>query len=94
MLSVEDIAPMKLDAVTGRGSKKGFYDIYFLLQKFNLNTLFSLYLEKYPHQTTFHVARSLTYFVDAEPDPEPVVFDKNVSWEKVKKTILKEVQKL
>jgi hypothetical protein len=29
MLSIEDIAPMKLDAVTGRGSKKVFFDYIF-----------------------------------------------------------------
>ena len=30
MLSLEDIAPMKLDAITGRGNKKDFFDLYFL----------------------------------------------------------------
>ena len=94
LLSVEDIAPMKLDAIRGRGSKKDFFDLYFLLQKYDLKTLFSLYLEKYPHQTTFHVAGSLTYFVDAEPTPEPFVFDKTVTWTKVKNTIVKEIRKL
>jgi len=94
MLSVEDIAPMKLDAITGRGSKKDFFDLYFLLQRYDIETLFSFYLEKYPHQTTFHVARSLSYFVDAESSPDPMVFDKKVTWAKVKKTIVKEIQKL
>ena len=94
MLSIEDIAPMKLDAITGRGSKKDFFDLYFLLQQFSLDKLFELYLEKYPHQTTFHVARSIAYFVDAENNPDPLVFDKKVTWAKVKKTISKEIQKL
>jgi predicted nucleotidyltransferase component of viral defense system len=35
MLSVEDIAPMKLDAIVGRGKKKDFYDLYFLLEDYN-----------------------------------------------------------
>ncbi len=94
MLSIEDIAPMKLDAITGRGSKKDFFDLYFLLQRYDIETLFSFYLEKYPHQTTFHVARSLSYFVDAESSPDPMVFDKKVTWTKVKKAIIKEIQKL
>jgi predicted nucleotidyltransferase component of viral defense system len=94
MLSIEDIAPMKLDAITGRGSKKDFFDLYFLLQYFSLEKLFDLYLEKYPHQTTFHVARSIAYFVDAENNPAPLVFDKKVTWAKVKKAISKEIQKL
>lgn len=94
MLSIEDIAPMKLDAITGRGSKKDFFDLYFLLQYFSLEKLFDLYLEKYPHQTTFHVVRSIAYFVDAENNPTPLVFDKKITWAKVKKTISKEIQKL
>jgi len=80
MLAIEDIAPVKLDAINGRGSKKDFFDL--------------LYLEKYPHQTTFHVARSMVYFVDAESSPDPLVFDKKVTWAKVKKAISKEIQKL
>jgi hypothetical protein len=32
MLDIKDIAPMKLKAVTQRGSKKDFFDIYFLLE--------------------------------------------------------------
>jgi len=94
MLSLEDIAPMKLDAITGRGNKKDFFDLYFLLQQFSLETIFGLYKEKYPHQTIFHVARSLVYFEDAEANPDPIVFDKKVTWAKVKKTISKEIQKL
>lgn len=94
MLAVEDIAPMKLDAIAGRGSKKDFYDLYYLLQKFNLETLFNLYVEKYPHQTTFHVARSMVYFADAEHDPDPFVFKKDLTWSDVKSFIIKEIQKL
>jgi predicted nucleotidyltransferase component of viral defense system len=94
MLSVEDIAPMKLDAITGRGSKKDFYDLYYLLQLFDLEQLFALYKEKYPHQTTFHVARSLVYFEDAENNPDPYIFDKKLTWTKVKKAIVKIIQKL
>lgn len=94
MLSIEDIAPMKLDAVTGRGSKKYFFDLYFLLQRFGIDQLLSLYQEKYPHQTTFHVVRSLTYFVDAEAEPDPMVTDGSVTWEKVKKSIRKTIRSI
>jgi predicted nucleotidyltransferase component of viral defense system len=43
MASVEDIAAMKLDAITGRGSKKDFYDLFFLLQHYSIDELFSFY---------------------------------------------------
>ncbi len=94
MASLEDIAAMKLDAITGRGSKKDFYDLFFLLQHYSIDELFSFYTEKYPHQTTFHVARSLTYFDDADIQPSPIVFDKTITWETVKKKIISVIQSL
>ena len=94
MASLEDIAAMKLDAITGRGSKKDFYDLFFLLKQYSIDELFSFYTEKYPRQTTFHVARSLTYFEDAEMQPNPVVFDKTITWELVKQKIISSIQTL
>ncbi len=92
MASIEDIAAMKLDAITGRGSKKDFYDLFFLLQHYSIDELFSFYSEKYPHQTTFHVIRSLSYFEDAEKQPNPIVFDKTITWEIVKQKIISTIQ--
>jgi predicted nucleotidyltransferase component of viral defense system len=92
MASIEDIAAMKLDAITGRGSKKDFYDLFFLLQHYSIDDLFSFYSEKYPHQTTFYVIRSLSYFEDAEIQPNPIVFDKNITWEIVKQKIISTIQ--
>lgn len=87
MLTLEDITAMKLDAISGRGSKKDFFDIFYLLQYFTLDEMFGFYLEKYPHQTTFHVLRSLAYFKDAENDPDPMVMDPSVTWYQVKSGI-------
>lgn len=92
MASIEDIAAMKLDAITGRGSKKDFYDLYFLLQHYSIYELFSFYSEKYPHQTSFHVMRSLLYFDDAEIQPNPIVFNKSITWELVKQKISSTIQ--
>lgn len=36
LLQIEDIAPMKLDAIAGRGRKRDFFDLYFLLKKYDL----------------------------------------------------------
>ena len=94
MASIQDIAAMKLDAITGRGSKKDFYDLFFLLQHYSIDELFSFYTEKYPHQTTFHVVRSLSYFDDAEIQPNPIVFDKTITWEVVKQKIISTIQAL
>lgn len=69
-------------------------DLDFQLQKFDIDYLLSLYHEKYTHQTTFHVIRSMTWFKDAGHDPDPIVFDPEVTWVKVKNKIVKEIQKL
>jgi len=94
ILSIADIAPMKLDAVSGRGSKKDFYDIYFLFKYFSLSQLLELHEKMYQHGTMFHVIRSLTYFEDAEEDANPILFDKSITWNKVKTRIKAEVKKL
>jgi len=39
LASVEDISAMKLNAVSGRGSKKDFFDMYELLQHYPLEEL-------------------------------------------------------
>ncbi len=85
---------MKLDAISGRGKKKDFFDLYFLLQQFTLAELLELYQAKYQHTTLFHVIKSINYFEEAEEEANPIVFDKKITWAKVKKTISKEIHKL
>jgi predicted nucleotidyltransferase component of viral defense system len=86
-LSIEDIAPMKIDAICGRGNKKDFYDLYFLLNFFSLSQMLELYAEKYNHSTIFHVIKSLTWFEDAEFQIQPELINNNISWEQVKTSI-------
>jgi len=94
LANIKDIASMKLDAITGRGKKKDFFDLYFLLKHFTLPELLDLYQTKYQHTTLFHVIRSINYFIEAENEPTPYLFDKKVTWEKVKKNIANEIRKL
>ncbi|HOE04436.1 MAG TPA: nucleotidyl transferase AbiEii/AbiGii toxin family protein [Bacteroidales bacterium] len=82
----KDIAAMKLAAITGRGSKKDFIDIYFLLKKFSLRDLFGFYEEKFPDGSRFLVTKSLIYFNDAEEDVMPDML-KDVEWSHVKSEI-------
>jgi len=83
---LEDIAAMKLNAISGRGTKKDFIDIYFLLQHFSLSEMLIFYNEKYYDGSTFLVLKSLTYFEDAEKEELPKMI-KQVKWENVKKTV-------
>lgn len=91
MLHLEDIAAMKLSAVTNRGAKKDFFDIYFLLQHYDLATMLSFFREKYPQQELFFMLKSLTYFEDAESDIDPDMVIKT-EWEAVKIKIETEVK--
>ncbi len=91
LASLEDIGAMKLAAVTNRGSKKDFYDIYFLLQEHTLQSLLNWFEEKFPNWNLLLVLKSLTYFEDAEQTEQPVVIGKKVSWGKVKQVISKAV---
>ena len=93
LLDIRDIAPMKLNAITQRGSKKDFYDIYFLFKKISLDTMLNAYAEKFKIQNAFQVLKSLTYFADADEFSDPVVFDKKMTWQKIKTAISKTVDK-
>lgn len=91
MLSKKDIIPMKLSAIGNRGSKKDFFDIYFLLKEFTINEMFELFIKKFPNFNYFHVVKSLGYFEDAETEINPKMI-KNVNWEEVKKEIQKQIK--
>lgn len=60
---------MKIAAIVGRGTKKDFIDLFFLLKQFSLREILDLYLQKYPDGSVFIAMKSLSYFEDAEPDP-------------------------
>ena len=81
---------MKLAAITGRGSRKDFIDLHFLLQEFNLREMLSFYSEKYIEGSTFLVLKSLTYFDDAETDPQPFML-KKADWKQIKRSIINSV---
>ncbi len=90
---LKDISAMKVNAICGRGSKKDFFDIYFLLQYFSINEIAEFFVKKYANYNPMMVLKSLAYFQDAEEDPHPDML-KKVSWEKVKATLLAETKKL
>jgi hypothetical protein len=86
LAGIKDIGAMKLSAITGRGTKKDFIDLYFLLQKFTLDELISFYNKKYHDGSEFLVLRSLTYFEDAGRDEDPVMLNQ-LDWQEVKRLI-------
>ena len=90
LAGVKDISAMKLSAITNRGTKKDFIDLYFLLKTYSFNELIDFYLRKYSDAQLFTVLKSLTYFVDAEDDPMPMMID-SIEWDEVKASIISTV---
>ena len=89
---------MKLLAVTNRGSRKDFVDLFAILQ--TAPTL-SDYLQLLPHKygpvrlNPYQVAMSLTYFADADAEAEPMPFMLvPFEWEKCKAFFVREVRAL
>jgi hypothetical protein len=82
MWSVPDVAAMKLNAISNRGSKKDFYVLAALLDRFDLQTMIGFYEAKYQPASLMMVIRSLAWFEDADSEPDPLSL-RHDSWPKV-----------
>ncbi len=96
VLSQADVASMKIIAISQRGRKRDFYDLYWYCQ--NREQLYDVVLRsvnQYPGQSENinHIIKSLSYFADAENDPEPTLFFK-ASWMQVKSFFVSEAKNL
>jgi hypothetical protein len=96
--SIQDIAAMKLLAISERGIKRDFIDLYFILAKEKLLTLkevFEAYEKKFKvlKQNDAHLLKSLTYFIDADKTTVPKML-KPADWKEVKKFFEREVKNL
>lgn len=94
MASILDIACMKISAVSSRGSKKDFVDLYFVMQTTPLSEIIEAFNQKFS-QVSYqenHLLKSLVYFEDAEEDPDPD-FLVDISWNEIKKAIENEVRR-
>lgn len=92
---MRDIACMKIDALSTRGAKRDFIDLFFICKNYNLINLFSFFKKKYSgvNYNLFHIIKSLSYFASAEEQDMPQMTQK-VSWEEVKEFFRKEVKKI
>ena len=86
LAGVRDIAAMKLFAITNRGAKKDFADLFFLLRLFPLEDMFGFFARKFGPGREGLVLRSLAYFDDAEEDFDPAMIEP-FDWEHAKETI-------
>jgi hypothetical protein len=93
---IADIACMKLDAISSRGTKRDFIDVYFIAKDLiSLEEIFSLFNRKYKtiNYNAVHIAKSLVYFKEADADPLPKMI-KAVDWKEVKDFFRQEIKKI
>lgn len=96
LLISEDIAVMKIVALSQRGRKRDFIDLYwYAVNREPLDAVIRRVFKQYKNQAHSlpHFLKSLTYFADAESDPMPKLFF-DTSWAQVKKYFLREVPKI
>lgn len=95
LASLTDIAVMKWAALSSRGSRKDFIDLYFIGQAgLEIKSLIPLLAKKFPDSNInyYHMIKSLSYFDDAEHEAWPVMH-KPVEWEEIK-AFFRQEQKL
>ncbi len=96
VLAKEDIAVMKIIAISQRGRKRDFVDLYWYVK--NVAPLESV-VQKLPRQypniahNFHHIIKALNYFDDAENDPMPTLFF-DATWEQIKKYFRSEVPRI
>lgn len=83
LIALEDMIPMKLQALSNRFSKKDFWDIAFLLNNFSLAQMLEIFKSKFPSIDTGYIIHSLTNFDDANLEPSPVQLLPK-TWEEIK----------
>lgn len=91
ILDAKDVAVMKIIAISQRGKKRDFFDLYWYTE--NKEPLLEV-LKKVDNQfpnlahNYHHILKSLTYFEDAEEDPQPQIFF-DADWKSIKQYFLK-----
>lgn len=96
VIKAEDVAVMKIVAISQRGRKRDFFDLYWYVK--NREPLLPIIIrlkKQYPTvaHDYHHILKSLVYFADAEKDPIPKIFFK-ASWKEVKNFFVKELPKI
>lgn len=93
ILDVKDVAIMKIIAISQRGKKRDFFDLYWCIKNIDsLENFIKKLKTQYPSvaHDYHHILKALIYFKDAEQDIDPEIYFK-ADWKEVKKFFKKEV---
>jgi len=93
--STLDIGLMKLDALVGRGSRKDFYDLYFLARHIPLPVLLANTTRKFPGFRDFALMalESMIMFDNANRDFQPTLLIQT-DWDEVKAFFREQVRSI
>jgi hypothetical protein len=83
---VLDIAAMKIIAISQRGAKRDFVDLYFILQSIPFHKVAEHMVRRFGKERINPIVtgKALVYFSDADSNPEPEYIGKKVKWETIK----------
>ena len=93
---LRDVGCMKIDAISSRGMKRDFVDLFFICKELiSLKDILSLFKRKYKsvNYNMMHILKSLVYFEDAENNPMPKMIV-HVYWQEVKSFFKEEIRKI
>jgi hypothetical protein len=94
LASLLDIVAMKLNAISGNGTRvKDFIDLYFLLTIYSVADMIRAYEQKYSTRSSYHALKSLNYFDEVRLEDWPDMMGNKLTWKTVKTKINKEVVK-
>ncbi|MGC9093868.1 MAG: nucleotidyl transferase AbiEii/AbiGii toxin family protein [Bacteroidota bacterium] len=87
---LEDILCMKINAIINRGSRKDFTDVYFIMQELSISRdkCIELFQAKFGSYNPLIINKAMTYFGDADNEPELKML-KPVRWEEIKKFFIR-----
>lgn len=92
LASMEDIAAMKLNAIAHSGQRmKDFVDVYFILEHLSLDSLLRAYEIKYANSNPMIPLKALTYFDEIDPNTDPPMMVKAVSFKEIQSRLLASV---
>jgi len=93
MLNKLDVAVMKIIAISQRGRKRDFFDLYWCAQNLEpLENVIKRLKAQYPTiaHNYHHILKAMMYFDDAEVDPDPLIYF-DATWKQVKNFFKKEI---
>lgn len=93
IMSAEDIAAMKINAIVNSGQRvKDFIDIHYLLKEMKLDDVLCYYCSKYPNVSAATAKAALLYHQDIDFRVPVLFMKKGLVWKDVERGILNAVQ--